>query len=433
MCVYEEKDKMKRKIKAFAVLVSFMAAVFVMGGLYKVMAAESSLAEFNFDASGKMTGDKLAEYGDKDGYNSTYGRGTLLCYMDNSGPRALEWSDPEYNYNGATIVPIVRASIKNKWGNTPSFLISLSTKGYTSVRFSAMLAGSSNGPARWKLQYSTDGVNFTDISASDITIPFDTRKQMTPYYNGFAMPQEVSDRDIVYIRIIASSTDTVAGGNYLQLPSGGETAINGIRIVGTDIASITTAPPPAVTTAKETTGAVQPNTTKGQQTTTKGQQVTTKGQQVTTKGQQATTKTGTSGGNDATTVSPGNNGTGGETVKPNAEVSTHIVTQTNASGETVTSIVYDETTEALTDENGEAITDNESETAEKSEKESPDEKKVSKKNKKTATSGNIDSNNEGTTKKNGNGFIVISLLAVVLAAGIAAAVIIPKKKSSSDE
>lgn len=420
---------MKKMIRVFATLICFMVAVSVMGGLHKILAAESSLAEFNFDASGKMTGDKLAEYGDKDGYNSTYGRGMLLCYMDNSGPRALEWSDPEYNYNGVSIVPIVRASIKNKWGNTPSFLISFSTRGYTSVRFSAMLAGSSNGPAKWKLQYSTDGVSFTDISASDITIPFDTRKLMTSYYNGFALPQEVSDRDIVYIRIIASSTATVAGGDYLQLPSGGETAINGIRIVGTDIASITTAPPPPVTTAQETTKAAEPNTTKGQQTTTKGQQATT-------AGQQGTTKTGTSGGNDATTAKPGNteqNGTDGETVRPHTEISTHIVTQTNASGETITSIVYDETTEALTDENGETVTDNESESAEESEKESPDEKKSSKTKKKTATSGNVSGNNEGTAEKNGSGLIVISLLAAVLAAGIAAAVIIQKRKSRSDD
>ena len=416
---------MKRIIKMLAMAVFVLVIMSVMGGMDIVRASESALVEFNYNASGKIAGEKLVEYGDKDGYNPTNGRGTLLCYMDSSAPRALEWSDPEYNNNGANIVPIVRASIKNKWGNTPSFLISLSTKGYTNVKFSAMLAGSSNGPAQWKLQYSIDGTNFNDIQSSNITIPYDTRKTMTSYYNGFALPNEVSDRDIVYIRIISSSTVTVAGGDYLRLPSGGETAINGIRVVGTDIASITTAPAPVTTKAPETTKPAEQNTTIAQQTTT-------------TSGQEnPTTVKPTVGGGETTTKSNNHNtnntdNTGGETTGQQGDMSTHIVTQTNASGETITSIVYDETTELLTDENGEIITENETETIKESEYESPDEKKSVYK-KKTATSGNIERESKDSSKKDGNNIIVIVVLAAVLAVGIGAAVIVQKKKSKTED
>ncbi|MBD5136163.1 MAG: hypothetical protein HDT39_09435 [Lachnospiraceae bacterium] len=417
---------MKRIIKMLAMAVFVLVIMSFMGGMDIVRAAESALVEFNYDASGKIAGEKLVEYGDKDGYNPTNGRGTLLCYMDSSAPRALEWSDPEYNNNGANIVPIVRASIKNKWGNTPSFLISLSTKGYTNVKFSAMLAGSSNGPAQWKLQYSIDGTNFNDIQSSNITIPYDTRKTMTSYYNGFALPNEVSDRDIVYIRIISPSTVTVAGGDYLRLPSGGETAINGIRVVGTDIASITTAPAPVTTKAPETTKPAEQNTTAAQPTTT------------TNGGQNPTTVKPTAGGGETTTKSDNHNtnntdNIGGETTSQQGEMSTHIVTQTNASGETITSIVYDETTELLTDENGETITENEKETIKESEDESPDEEKSVSKKKKTATSGNIEKESKETSKKDGNNIIVIVVLAAVLAVGIGAAVIVQKKKSKTED
>lgn len=412
---------MKKIFKFLSIAVFIMAMLLFNGDVNKVMAAESVLVEFNYDASGKVTGEKLVEYGDKDGYNPTSGRGTLLCYMDSSAPRALEWSDPEYNNNGANLVPIVRASTKNQWGNTPSFLVSLSTKGYTRVKFSAMMAGSSNGPAQWKLQYSLDGSNFTDIQSSDITIPFNTRKTMTSYYNGFALPEEVSDKDIVYIRIISSSTAAIAGGDYLRLTYGGETAINGIRVAGTDIASITTAPQPVVTNAPETTRPTEQSTTRAQQTTTADRE-------------NPNPVKPTNGNNETTSKSnnPSTEGAGGETQVQNTEVSTHIVTQTNAAGETITSIVYDETKETLTDENGETITNSE-ETTKQSDDESTGEKKSATKKKKTATSGNISKDNKKSSEKDGKGIIIIVVLAAVLAAGITAAVIVQKKKSRNDD
>lgn len=420
---------MKRIIKQL--IVPMLIIVFMcFTARETVRGAENLLAEFNYSSSGKVTGDKLVEYGDKDGYNPTQGRGTLLCYMDSSESRALEWSDPEYNNNGENIVPIVRASMKNKWGSTPSFLVTLSTKGYTSIKFSAKMGGSSNGPAQWKLQYSIDGSNFTDVQSSGITIPFDTRKTMTQYYDGFALPGEASDRDLLYIRIISSSTATVVGGNYLELPFGGETAINNIRVVGTDIASMTTTPAPTTTQkAPEVTTAPKATTGTQSQTTSK----------PSGGGTGLTTKSGGNGGN----TSEGGNGgstqqvttsqSSGAVPNNNQEVSTHVVTQTNAAGETVTSIVYDETTEAVTDENGETITEKESDSTEESAGEEAEKNNKSVKKKKTASSGNVESETEKAAKKGNSQIIVIAVLVAVLAAGIGAAVIIQRKKNSVND
>lgn len=413
------KRIIKRIIVSMAIVISMCFAL-----KDTVSAAENLLVEFNYSSSGKITGDKLIEYGDKDGYNPTQGKGTLLCYMDSSESRALEWSDPEYNNNGENIVPIVRASMKNKWGSTPSFLVTLSTKGYTSIKFSAKLGGSSNGPAQWKLQYSIDGSNFTDVQSSGITIPFDTRKTMTQYYDGFALPGEVADRDLVYIRIISSSTATVVGGNYLELPSGGETAINNIRVLGTDIASMATTPAPTTTQkAPEVTTTPKATTGTSNQTTTKP---SGGGSSPTTK---STGNSGESGNGQQVTTSEN----GGNVPDTNQEVGTHVVTQTNAAGETVTSLVYDETTQAVTNEAGETVTEKESESTEELSSEETEKDNKSVKKKKTASSGNVESETEKTDKKGNGQIIVIAVLVAVLAAGIGAAVIIQKKKNSIND
>ena len=412
----------KRSIKIIILAVMTMTVL----GCNNAFAAESTLVEFNYDASGKVSGEKLTEYGDKDGYTSTGENGNLLCYMATDSSRALEWSDPEYNNDGVNIVPIVRASSKNTWGSVPSFAVSVSTKGFTQIKFSAKMAGSSNGPSIWKLQYSVDGTNYTDVAGSQIEIQFDSRENMINYYNGFSLPEAVADKDIVYIRIIAASEKTVIGGNYLGIPWGGETAINNISVRGTDIASIqTTTATPETTTTKPN---VQPTTSQKpteNNTTRKNEQTTKPGNE------RKTTPSETHGNNknDETTGANGNknqsgtNGTANNDTSQNGKsdsshpVATHIVTETNAAGETIASVVYDETQEETT-----VLGDKDSK---KDSKKTTDSKNKKDKNK-ISTSGEVEKTSSNTDTKSSETIIIV-VLVIVLAAGVGAAVVFQKR------
>lgn len=415
------------KKKSIKIIISVAMAITVFG-CNNAFAAESTLAEFNYDASGKVSGEKLTEYGDKDGYTSTAGNGNLLCYMATDSSRALEWSDPEYNNDGVNIVPIVRASSKNTWGSVPSFAVSVSTKGFTQIKFSAKMAGSSNGPSTWKLQYSIDGTNYTDIAGSQIEIQFDTRKNMINYYNEFSLPEAVADKDIVYIRIIAASEKTVIGGNYLNIPWGGETSINNISVRGTDISSIqtTTAAPEPTTTKPDVQPATSPKPTETENNITKKNEQTTKvanERKTTSSGAYGSNKntetTGASGNkNQSVTNVTDNNGTSQNSKSDSSHAaSTHIVTETNAAGETITSVVYDETQEETT-------------ASDEKDSKKGSKKTIDSKNKKDkdkiSTSGEVEKTSSKAETKSSETIIIV-VLVIVLAAGLGAAVIFQKR------
>ena len=76
------------------------------------------------------------------------------------------------------------------------------------LTFSISMGGSSKAPANWKMQYSIDGTNFTDISNSNFTITSDNRKILTNYINKVKLPEDCNGAKSVTIRIIATSTTT---------------------------------------------------------------------------------------------------------------------------------------------------------------------------------------------------------------------------------
>ncbi len=193
---------------------------------------EKTLVEFAFDNTNKIEGDKLTEYGDKSGYKATFGEGDLFLSVDGENGRALEWSAPEYGAEGTDMVPIMAAGSKNMWGAKPYIQVSFDSLGYSDLSFSIDMAGSKKAPANWKMQYSTDGINFTDIQGTDFTISEANRKLMTTYINGVKLPDICNGAEKVTLRLIPTSTTTVAGGDYTETPTSGEIAINYIKIEG---------------------------------------------------------------------------------------------------------------------------------------------------------------------------------------------------------
>lgn len=193
-----------------------------------------TIAAWIFDATDKTEGDKLTEYGNADdGYAATLGTGKMTLTVSGEKSRALEWSAPEYGKSGALMTPIMAAGSKNPWG-TPYINLNVPTKGYDSLTLTMYLAGSNKAPANWKLQYSMNGTDFTDIDGQVFTITADSRKLLTAYFNKSDLPDFAygpSD-ETVDLRLVPVDMTTVNGGNALENPTGGEIALNYIVVQG---------------------------------------------------------------------------------------------------------------------------------------------------------------------------------------------------------
>lgn len=194
----------------------------------------NTISAFVFDSTGKTEGEKLEEYGSKDGYEATFGNGLLVGSVNSEGFRALEWSAAEYGEND-DIVPIMSAGNKNPWGENPYIQITLSTKGYKDLAISLTSAGSKKCPASWQLAYSLDGEIFTDIEGASYTIALEDRKTPIAYFENLTLPEETADRESVTLRLYAVSTATVNGGTTADDPTGGELVINNIIITGNSV------------------------------------------------------------------------------------------------------------------------------------------------------------------------------------------------------
>ena len=192
---------------------------------------DNLLAAWSFDDSGKTEGDKLTGYGSADGYNATEGEGVLTLSVDGENGRALEWSAPEYGPDGNAMTPIMAAGKNNLWGS-PHIDLTLSTKGYEDIRLTMFLAGSNKAPANWKLQYSSDGVTFTDIDSASFTITAEQRKVLTAYFRQSLLPAAAADCDSLTLRLVPVNMTTIGGGNTSDKPSGGEIALNYIVVQG---------------------------------------------------------------------------------------------------------------------------------------------------------------------------------------------------------
>lgn len=197
-----------------------------------------AIAAWIFDATDKTEGDKLTEYGNADdGYAATLGTGKMTLTVSGEKSRALEWSAPEYGKSGALMTPIMAAGSKNPWG-TPYINLNVPTKGYDSLKLTMYLAGSNKAPANWKLQYSMNGADFTDIDGQVFTITADSRKLLTAYFNKSDLPDFAygSNNENVDLRLVPVDMTTINGGDALENPTGGEIALNYIVVQGHKVA-----------------------------------------------------------------------------------------------------------------------------------------------------------------------------------------------------
>ena len=170
---------------------------------------------------------------------STYGNAELSMYPN--GTEAAEIS-----YNAGTTALRAEASDTNTWNfdterKNPAkdgyWLIRASTKGYRNIKFTADQRSTDKGPRDYAVSVSTDGVNYTPLANSSVRVT----DSLSSVYTNISLPDELNDKDTVYIKIKIDGGETLSG---LELDSTnpadnvrgkGNTEINNIELCGTEI------------------------------------------------------------------------------------------------------------------------------------------------------------------------------------------------------
>jgi len=88
--------------------------------------------------------------------------------------------------------------------------IEFSTEGYENIKISSIqwsdaTTFSTTGPTEFKLQWSTDGSTWSDVSGGTITVAEDWT---TGVLNGLSLPNNINDESSVYIRWLNTTTET---------------------------------------------------------------------------------------------------------------------------------------------------------------------------------------------------------------------------------
>lgn len=145
--------------------------------------------------------------------------------------------------------PVMGTSKTNNlaWGEYPYFEVVTSTTGYESITFSARIGGTKKAPRDWKLQYSLDGMNYTDIEDASYTIT--DNKSMELAFDNTALPDECNNQVRLYIRMVVTSDYQISGLPGIIGSTSGDAAVNNIAVKGKSLDVVTKLYAPSVNIA----------------------------------------------------------------------------------------------------------------------------------------------------------------------------------------
>ncbi|MEW9124043.1 MAG: 5'-nucleotidase C-terminal domain-containing protein [Thermotaleaceae bacterium] len=167
----------------------------------------------------------------KDSYASTI---TIAEWNFNDGNTIVDDGIPanlgrEITWDtGSTATYPTDTSISNtNWGAGKNWQISFTTAGYDNITLSSKQKSSNTGPRDFKVQYSLNGANWTDVSNSNVVCANDN--YISGVLEDISLPQAVEDQPLVYLRWVVASNTSVNNGT---IASGGTSRINDILIRG---------------------------------------------------------------------------------------------------------------------------------------------------------------------------------------------------------
>jgi 2',3'-cyclic-nucleotide 2'-phosphodiesterase (5'-nucleotidase family) len=111
---------------------------------------------------------------------------------------------------------------------TTYWAVSLSTKGYENITLSSKQYGSSTGPKDFKVQYSLDNSNWTDVANGVVTVAANWTSGVLA---NVSLPSDAADKELIYVRWLKSSTVSIGGG---AVASGGTNRMGEIEFKATE-------------------------------------------------------------------------------------------------------------------------------------------------------------------------------------------------------
>lgn len=173
-------------------------------------------------------------------YNGTTGTQLPAQVIATSGKNA---DTATLQFGDGSVAPTISSQAVNivNWTPTPSYWqIALSTKGYDSITFSAKTRSSGTGPRDFKVQISSDGAAFTDVTDSAYQVNT-TSLVARNFQNGatvLPLGAASADQEKLYIRLLVTSNVSSNGSGTIA--SGGTSQIDEISIRGQAKAASTT-------------------------------------------------------------------------------------------------------------------------------------------------------------------------------------------------
>ena len=202
-------------------------------------------------SGGKLSLDLADKYGSKtNGYKFTSGNGLIFASLNGDGKRKLEWSgDSDKFKDGSSEVyaPVMTAGKKNPWNvkNLPYFEIQFSTAGYENLVFSAKIGATKKGPKNYRLAYRV-GKSGTYTTLTDASSQLSLTQNKTFSSISARLPKAAQNQSLVFVKIYATSSETVAGASLSANPTSGKIGINHISIQGTALQKASPKPPAKV-------------------------------------------------------------------------------------------------------------------------------------------------------------------------------------------
>lgn len=194
----------------------------------------------NVVTGGKISLDLADKYGSKDnGYKATSGSGLLFAYLNGDGKRKLEWSgDKDKFKDGSSEVyaPVMTAGKKNLWNvnKLPYFEIQFSTTGYEDLVFSAKIGATKKGPKSYRMAYKVgNSGTYTTLTDASSQLNLTVNKSFSSI--SAKLPTVAQNQSLVYVKIYATSAETIAGASLSDDTNSGKIGINHISVQGAAI------------------------------------------------------------------------------------------------------------------------------------------------------------------------------------------------------
>lgn len=121
-----------------------------------------------------------------------------------------------YGFSQGSSGPGTYAAHSDNWedgADTKYWQVTISTKGYKSIKLSSKQRSSPRGPRDFKVQYSTDGTTWNDIPGAGLTVCEDFTMGVL---DQVPLPSECENQPTLYLRWVMTSNISVNGQTVLD-------------------------------------------------------------------------------------------------------------------------------------------------------------------------------------------------------------------------